>query len=247
MIEFNQCLQAKSIAVEFGGVRALQGVDLTLRGDEILGLIGPNGAGKTTFLNAITGFERRATGDVSIGPLHLTHCAPHAFVRHGVSRTFQGRHSFARLTSLENVEAAALSVVRSRGQARQLAKDGLSRFGLASRHGVLAGALSHGEERRLGIARAMVTAPRFLLLDEPAAGLDEEEGDELAATIATLQAERACGVLIVEHDMRLIMGLCQRIQVLDAGRTISVGSPDIVRRDPVVIAAYLGSRGMASD
>jgi branched-chain amino acid transport system ATP-binding protein len=233
-------LDARDVRVHIRGVKALDGVDLVLRQGELLGLIGPNGAGKTTLVNVLSGFQRATTGKVVLDGHEITGWASAEIARAGLVRTFQDVRLFAGLTVLENVEAAAASGGAARREARALAEELLGRLGLADRrHGPAAG-LPHGEERRLGIARALATRPAFLLLDEPAAGLDEAESDELVEALASLRDAFALGLLVIEHDMRLIMNLCGRIQVLDHGRTIAIGTPAEVRSDPAVLTAYLG-------
>jgi branched-chain amino acid transport system ATP-binding protein len=234
-------LAARDIRVRFQALRALDGVDLDLRQGEILGLIGPNGAGKTTLLNVLSGFQRPRAGAVEVNGRDITTWPPAAVVRAGVVRTFQGVRLFPRLTVFENVEVSAVSGGLSRRRARALAGELLTSFRLDGQSGRLAAALHHSDERRLGIARALATRPRFVLLDEPAAGLDDAESDELVAAVASLRTSYSLGVLVVEHDMRLIMELSDRIQVLDAGRTIALGTPDEIRRDPAVLTAYLGA------
>ena len=225
-----ESLEARDIRVHIRGVRAVDGVDLTLHQGEILGLIGPNGAGKTTLLNVLSGFQRPTTGAVELNGEDITAWAPSEIARAGLVRTFQDVRLFPMLTIFENVEAAAVSTGTSRRQARASTWELLSHLGLEPRAALVAGGLPHGEERRLAIARALALRPSFLLLDEPAAGLNEGESDEFNL-----------GLLVIEHDVRLIMQLSERIQVLDHGKTIAIGTPAEVRRDPAVLTAYLGT------
>jgi ABC-type branched-subunit amino acid transport system ATPase component len=234
-------LQARDLKVHFDGVKAIDGVDLDLHPGEILGLIGPNGAGKTTCLNALSGFQKPTAGSVILAGDDITAMSPQRRVGRGVSRTFQAVRLFRSLTVFENVELGAVGTGSSRRAAREMAEEIVASLGLESRAHMDASALPHGEERRLGIARALATRPSFLLLDEPAAGLNEVESDELMRFLADLPSAFDCGLLVVEHDMRLIMGLCERIQVLNYGKTICVGTPDEIRQDPDVITAYLGT------
>jgi branched-chain amino acid transport system ATP-binding protein len=239
-------LEAFDMKVHFKGVRAVDGVDVVLERNEILGLIGPNGAGKTTLVNALSGFQRPTAGRVLIGGLDVSQWAPHRRARVGLTRTFQNVRVFPFLSAYENVEAAAVSVGMRRREAARWTMEVLERMSLAPKRHVEAGALPHGEERRLGIARALATRPRFLLLDEPAAGLNESESDELARALREIHGSFTCGLLVIEHDMRVIMSLCDRIQVLDYGKTISIGTPAEVRRDPAVLTAYLGTEETAA-
>jgi branched-chain amino acid transport system ATP-binding protein len=233
-------LEARDVRVHIRGVKALDGVDLELGQGEILGLIGPNGAGKTTLVNVLTGFQRATTGAVLLGGEEITGWTSAEIARAGLVRTFQDVRLFSGLSVFENVEAAAAGGA-SRREARALAGELLARLGLDERCDGPAGGLPHGDERRLGIARALAARPAFLLLDEPAAGLDEAESDELVGALAAIRDEFELGLLVIEHDMRLIMQLCERIQVLDHGKTIAIGTPAEVRSDPAVLTAYLGT------
>ena len=238
-------LRATDIRVHFGGVRAVDGVDFELRQGEIVGLIGPNGAGKTTLVNVLSGFQRPTRGRITIGGADVTGVTPQRLARLGLVRTFQSIRIFPALTLVRNVELGALGVGTRRREANSYALRLLEQVGLADHALEPAGALSHGDARRVGLLRALATRPTFMLLDEPAAGLNESETDELVATIADIRDDLGCGVLVIEHDMRVIMGLSERLQVLDHGRTIAVGTPQAVRTDPAVIRAYLG--GQESD
>jgi branched-chain amino acid transport system ATP-binding protein len=236
-------LIAEDIHVHFEGVRAVDGVDLTLEQGQILGLIGPNGAGKTTFMNAISGFVHLTAGKVKLDGTDVTGWAPERVVKLGLARTFQDVATFPGLSVFENVELGALGAGLGRRQARVRARELLERLGLAQFGRRSSSALPHGDERVLGIARAVAMSPRFLLLDEPAAGLDDEESRRLIGTITRLRDELGCGVLLVEHDMRVIFGVCERIQVLDYGKSIAVGTAREIATNKAVIAAYLGEKG----
>jgi branched-chain amino acid transport system ATP-binding protein len=240
-------LATHEISVSFDGVVALSSVSLRLARGEILGLIGPNGAGKTTLLNVLSGFQRPSSGTVTCGGRPLTAKPPAMFARSGVSRTFQNVRVFPALTVLENVELGALGQGVGRREARKRAWTLLETFGLTPQAQLPALSLPYGQERMLGIARALAQVPAFLLLDEPAAGLNSAESAELVARISNVQKEHGCGVLVVEHDMHLIMALSERIHVLDYGRTIAEGSPTEVRSDPTVIAAYFGTSRTTED
>jgi branched-chain amino acid transport system ATP-binding protein len=238
-------LVANNITKNFGGLRAVNQVSLELAIGEILGLIGPNGSGKTTFINVVTGNLDITEGEVWIGDTNITGWPPHKIPFTGIARTFQVVRLFKALTVLENVEVAAVSVKRlSRKDAKERARNALELVGLTRRADVQAGTLPYGEERELEIARALVTDPKFLLLDEPGAGLNEDESETLLKNLARLPGEIGCGMLVVDHDMRLIMRLCDRIHVLDHGSTIAQGTPEEVRNNPEVKKAYLGSAAL---
>src|SRR5436309_4603410 len=231
-------LVAEGIRVHFEGVRAVDGVDLTLEKGQIMGLIGPNGAGKTPFMNAVSSFGPLTGGRVVLDGVDVTGAPAHRLVAGGLVRTFQDVATFPGLTVFENVELGALGAGLRRRAARARAWELLDSLGLRARARLPASALPHGDERRVGIARAVAVGPRFLLLDEPAAGLDDAESLALTETIAKLRDELECGVLLVEHDMRIIFRVCERIQVLDYGKSIALGSPGEIRSDRSVIAAY---------
>jgi branched-chain amino acid transport system ATP-binding protein len=238
-----RCLEAHDLRVHFEGLRALDGVDLCLNEREILGLIGPNGAGKTTLVNTLSGFQRPTAGRIALSGTDITRSKPHQRARQGLVRTFQNIRLFGSLTVFENVEASALGLGLARVEARRRASQVLERLRLDTYTHAAAAGLPHGHQRRLGIARALVMRPSFLLLDEPAAGLNERESALLVETLAGIRNDFGCALLVIEHDMQVIMRLCDRIQVLDHGRTISTGTPVEVREDPAVLEAYLGSEG----
>ena len=233
-------LEARDVFVHFEGVRAIDGASLILRHDEILGLIGPNGAGKTTLVNVLTGFQRPDRGSVWLSGINVTGRPPYRLARDGIARTFQGVRLFDGLTVFENVEAGALGVGLGRRAARERAGQVLDWLKIYDRAHMRAGALPFGEERRIGLARALAMVPRFLLLDEPAAGLNEKECDEMREVIAGIRNRFDCGILLIDHNMAVIMGICDRINVLDRGRTIAEGGPDEIRANPIVREAYLG-------
>lgn len=234
-------LSASGIVMRFQGLVAIDGTDFEMHTGEIVGLIGPNGAGKTTMVNVLTGFQEPTEGIVQIDGRDVTNASPQARTRLGVARTFQGARLFPDMSVLENVEVSGVGQGLRRKAARERAEHALGLLGLNELAGRMASDLSTGQERRLQVARAMAMRPRFLFLDEPAAGLNESESDELLHVITQLPSQIGCGVLLIEHDMRVIMSACSRIVVLDNGSVIKVGTPTEVRADQSVIDAYLGS------
>ena len=233
-------LTARQVSVRFEGLTAVDTVDESLHQGEILGLIGPNGAGKTTLVNAMTGFQIPSSGDVLLGDKVISKLTPHWIRRHGISRTFQAGRLFREMPVSENVEVAAVSLGQSRKNAHAHAMELLEWLGLDDRADLPAGILPYTDERRVGIARALAMSPQFVLLDEPAAGMSDLECDDIMQVVREIPERYGCGVLLIEHNMRVIMGVCARIHVLDSGRTIARGTPVEVQNDPVVINAYLG-------
>lgn len=224
----------------FAGLVALDDVTLQVARHEIVGLIGPNGAGKTTLVNIITGFDTPDTGSVTLGGTEITGWRPDRLGRLGLARTFQGAHSFSGLTTRENIEVAALGSGATPKEARQRADRLIPMLGLSDLETAPAGALPHGHERKLGVARALGTDPKFLLMDEPAAGLDQSEIDGFARVIEDVRDTHDVGVMLIDHNITLIMSICDRIHVLGEGKTLAVGDPAEVRADPEVATAYLG-------
>lgn len=233
-------LTIRELSKYFAGLHALDGVSFVLRRGEILGLIGPNGSGKTTLINVVTGLLPATSGQVYVGGAKITNKKPYEVAHSGLARTFQTIRLFRELTVLENVEVAAVSMGLSRRNARQRALEVLEEIGIARWAEMLAGVLPYGLERRVEVARALATEPKFLFLDEPAAGLNEDESEELLEVLAAIPARKNLGMLIVDHDMRLIMRLCHRLHVLNFGKTIGEGTPEEVRQIPAVLQAYLG-------
>lgn len=235
------------VSKSFDGLKALNEVTLELTRGEILGLIGPNGSGKTTLINVISGLMPASGGRVWLAGTEVTNLAAYHIARLGIARTFQTIRLFRQLTVMENAEVAAVGVGATRRQARDRALGALRSMELERWADSIAGTLPYGLERRLEVARALAMEPGFLLLDEPGAGLNEDESDELLGILEQVRSERGQGMLVVEHDMRLIMRLCDRVHVLQSGRTIGEGTPDEVRNNPAVVEAYLGRPNERAD
>jgi len=248
-------LQVRALSMRFGGLLAVDGVDFDVAPDEVFAIIGPNGAGKTTVFNCVGGFYRPSSGEVLLDGARITGLPSHKVARRGLVRTFQNVRLFRRLTVLENLLVAQhmqlehrllpgllrLRAYReSEEAARHRAGQWLDVMGLRPYANREAGNLAYGHQRRLEIARCMAARPRLLMLDEPAAGLNPREKRELQGLIDRLRREFGVAVLLIEHDMNLVMGVSDRILVMEHGRPIAAGSPGRVRTDPRVVKAYLG-------
>ena len=226
-------------------MQALDDVTLELRRHEVVGLIGPNGAGKSTLVNLISGFDAPTSGSIELDGREITGWSPHRLARSGLARTFQHSRSFGDLSVRENVEVAALGVGASPRAARARADELLGLLGLDANQHLPARSLAHGDERRLGVARALALEPAFVLMDEPAAGLPEAEVPDFAAVVRSVRDDHSAGVLLIDHNMALIMGVCDRIHVLDRGTTLASGTPDEIRGNLDVASAYLGESAVA--
>lgn len=250
-----EMLKVAGLQMRFGGLLAVDGIDFEVRRDEVFAIIGPNGAGKTTVFNCVGGFYRPTAGDVVLDGHPIAGLASHQIARKGLVRTFQNIRLFKSLTVVENLLVAQHRQVKSgllhglfatsayrhaEKAALERAAMWLERMNLTSVANRSAGTLSYGHQRRLEIARCMITGPRLLMLDEPAAGLNPQEKIELQQLIDALRREFGVSVLLIEHDMSLVMGVSDRILVMEHGRPIVIGTPEAVRNDPRVIKAYLG-------
>lgn len=240
-------LQVSDVSKAYGGVLAVDRVSFTLKTGEILGLIGPNGSGKTTLLGCIAGTHRATGGAVLLDGAEITALAPQQVARRGIGRTFQTIRLFANLTCLENVVAALAERHRAWSRAALEAEGQrlLEELKIGDLWSMPAGTLAYGQQRRLEIARALAIEPNFMLLDEPAAGMNEAESDDLLQILAWLVEQRGLGLVIVDHDLKLIMRLCPRILVLNKGQLIAEGAPSEIQRDAAVREAYLGRRHAA--
>lgn len=240
-------LKVEGLTKYFHSLRALHDVNLEVPSGRTVGLIGPNGSGKTTFINVVTGHLKPTAGRVHLDGREITGLSAHRLARAHLARTYQSVRLFNSLSVLENVVVSALSVGIARREAQDAALAFLERLGIVQFADTQAAALSYGHKRLVEIARALAMKPRYLLLDEPAAGMNDEETKDLLTRLRPLPKEYELGILIVDHDMHLIMALCDLLHVLNFGQTIAEGTAEEVRRVPAVIDAYLGSSASAQN
>jgi branched-chain amino acid transport system ATP-binding protein len=262
--EFNvgALLQVKNAGIQFGGLKAVSGFNMELNQGELVGLIGPNGAGKTTSFNLLTGVYVPTEGDILFDGKRLNGLAPYQVTRNGISRTFQNIRLFSELSVLDNVKVAYHSLAKhsilssifrlpshfsEEKVMEEKSLEFLKIFQLDRFKDEKAKNLPYGQQRRLEIARALAASPKLLLLDEPAAGMNPQETHELMELIAFIRNQFDLTILLIEHDMALVMGICERIYVLDHGQLIAEGTPDVIRNHPKVIEAYLGEEVPSAD
>jgi branched-chain amino acid transport system ATP-binding protein len=236
----SRLLTATSIVKRFGGVTALAGVDVQLDEGEILGLIGPNGSGKTTLVNCISGVLRVDGGRISLQDRNITRAPRRRRARAGLARTFQTPRLFGELSVRENVQVGLSAVRGRRSEVRRRLDSLLQRLELSDLSRQVVSSLPYGHQRRVEIARALVAEPEVLLLDEPAAGLNDFETSDLRGLLLEIRKEQLCAIIVIDHDMNLIMNVSDRVQVLDEGRVIFIGAPADAFKQQAVVEAYLG-------
>ena len=256
MMENNPVLRAEHLGIVFGGLKAVSDFDISIGENELVGLIGPNGAGKTTIFNLLTGVYQPTEGVIYLNGKSMAHKKPHQMVKEGIARTFQNIRLFKELTVLDNVKVAfnqgmkysllkavfrTPSYWKEEAEIDRKARELLAVFKMEDMADSLAENLPYGQQRKLEIARALATNPKILLLDEPAAGMNPTETAELMETISTIRKNFNISILLIEHDMSLVMSICERIIVIDYGQIIAKGTPQQIAKSEKVIGAYLGA------
>ena len=256
MMENNPVLRAEHLGIVFGGLKAVSDFDISIGENELVGLIGPNGAGKTTIFNLLTGVYQPTEGVIYLNGKSMAHKKPHQMVKEGIARTFQNIRLFKELTVLDNVKVAfnqgmkysllkavfrTPSYWKEEAEIDRKARELLAVFKMEDMADSLAENLPYGQQRKLEIARALATNPKILLLDEPAAGMNPTETAELMETISTIRKNFNISILLIEHDMSLVMSICERIIVVDYGQIIAKGTPQQIAKNEKVIGAYLGA------
>ncbi len=238
----NQSLSASGVSVSFEGLRALSNVTLDVPRGKVTGLIGPNGAGKTTLVNVLTGFQKPTAGEVTLDGEPIGGVPPHKVRKKGIARTFQSGRLFQDLSVLDNLEVTGVGLGLPRREAAARADTMLEWIGIGHLAERMAGGLPYTDERRVAIGRALMLDPHYLLLDEPAAGMSAEEAQDLASLIRRIIAEVKCGVLLIEHNIGLVLNICDFIHVLDSGEVIEVGPPSVIKASERVRHAYMGTQ-----
>lgn len=238
-------LASTGVSVSFEGLRALSNVTLDVPRETVTGLIGPNGAGKTTLVNVLTGFQKPTAGSVTLDGEDIAGVPPHRVRQKGIARTFQSGRLFSDLSVLDNLEVTGVGLGLSRREAARKADAMLDWIGIPHLAERTAGGLPYTDERRVAIGRALMLEPRYLLLDEPAAGMSAEEASDLASLIRRIIAEVRCGVLLIEHNIGLVLNICDHIHVLDSGEIIEVGPPAAIKASEKVRHAYMGTQAEA--
>ena len=239
-------LSAEQVSVSFEGLKALSNVSLDVPREKVTGLIGPNGAGKTTLVNVLTGFQAPSAGRILLDGQEIGGTPPHRIRRRGIARTFQSGRLFADLSVVDNLEVTGVGLGLSRRDAAAKAEAMLGWIGIGDLAERMAGGLPYTDERRVAIGRALMLEPNYVLLDEPAAGMSAEEAKDLSSLIRRIITEMKCGVLLIEHNIGLVLNICDHIHVLDSGEVIEAGAPSAIKASEKVRHAYMGTQAEAA-